>query len=79
MAPITSSKDFKYSLHCLNCVYEDLGYNGSMQCLPRTKQCQPIYPYDWMINSQIRKNDVIIKQGTSDQGKNKTLAQMYDN
>jgi hypothetical protein len=57
---IVNSKDFKHSLHCLSCAYEDLGYNGKMLCIPKTKTCQPIYPYDWQMRSRIRKNDIIV-------------------
>ena len=55
---ITDTTDFKYSIHCLNCAYSDLGYNGSKECLPRTKSCKPIYPYDLAIKSKLRAESI---------------------
>jgi hypothetical protein len=67
---ITETKDFKHSLHCLDCAYENLGYNGSFKCLPKTRSCKPIYPYDWMIQSQIRKIDIMNDEARSRDGSN---------
>jgi len=61
---VIETKEFKDSLHCLDCAYEDLGYNGQMLCLPRTSGCRPVFPYDMMMKSRIRKINLLTNQAT---------------
>jgi hypothetical protein len=61
---MTKDKDFQNSVYCLDCAYTDLGYNGEMLCIPKTKSCKPIYPYDWMIQSRIRKFAILSDKPT---------------
>ncbi len=75
---VDTKLDFKNSIHCLDCAYDDLGYNGKQLCLPRTRSCKPIFPFDWMIQSQIRKYDIIINNGVSQQDKNKAIQDSYE-
>lgn len=56
---VIDSLDFKNSLHCLDCAYQDQGYNGLKLCKPKTISCQPVYPYDLMISSKIRKHAIL--------------------
>ncbi len=72
MESILESQDFKYSVHCLLCAYEDLGYSGKQLCMPKTKSCKPVFPYDLAIQSQIRKHDVYVHAGISEKD-NKTI------
>lgn len=64
---ITTTKDFKNSIQCLDCAYEDLGYDGDGHCLPKTKSCKAIFPYDLAISSRIRKADLRSSR-TSEEG-----------
>ncbi len=65
---ITETKDFKHSIHCIDCAYEDLGYNGTKECLPRTRSCKPVFPYDLAMKSRIRKSDLRHPTGASGDG-----------
>ena len=62
---ITQTKDFKDSIQCIDCAYEDLGYNGQMLCMPRMKGCRAVYPYDLALGSRIRKADMMKPKGSA--------------
>ncbi len=60
-----TSNDIK----CLDCAYEDLGVNGTKECLPQTRSCRPVYPYDMALGSKLRKLDIKYPTGTSNESR----------
>ncbi len=58
MKSVTETKQFKADIKCVSCAYE------FTSCKPNTIHCVPIYPYDLMMRSKIRKLDIVAKQTT---------------
>ena len=66
-------------LHCIDCVYEDIGFSGSQLCMPKEKSCQPVFSYDMQINSRLNIINKLDMQGASEQAKNKRTIKQYGN
>lgn len=71
---VTNSKDFQYSLKCLDCVYSDLGYNGTKDCMPKTKSCKPLNSYDMSMQSRLRDEDIFTPEGMSKNTRGRNIA-----